>query len=450
MAPGDRQIVLWGGRRCRVRDGCRRPGPLLRIASRHDGLSPRPAMFDQRPVRRLFPILLLNLIAFAIAIPILPDLALEIGGSAVDVGFLFALQSLGQFAMAPVWGDLSDRFGRKPVLMTTIAAGAAFEFATAAATSLEVLYVARICTGMCAGNVAAATALITDATPSEDRSRGMAIIGISFGVGFTVGPAIGAGLAALPDLYPQVLWSGPGVLGTGLPFAAAGAMNLLTVLGGAWLLVEPEVEERSDGRTSLRERIAALRTHPNARSITVMCGLFFAYTAASSILEVTFFPYAQAVYGFEAPQVGIIFACMGLILVVVQGGVGRISDWIGDRRMTAFGVATMAVGLAVVPIDKALAALLVFVAVATVGRGLAHTGILSLTSSLARESSEAGKIMGLLQSSSSLGRIVGPAVGGVVFDYIAIEAPFVAAATVVGVAGIGWWLSFRGSTSPAE
>jgi len=400
-------------------------------------------MFENRTVRRLFPVLLANLVAFAVAIPILPDLALEIGGSAVDVGFLFALQALGQFAMAPVWGDLSDRFGRKIVLLSTIAAGAIFEFVTAAATSLGLLYAARILTGMCAGNVAAATALITDATPEDERSRGMAIIGISFGVGFTIGPALGAGLAALPERYPALLWSGPGLLGTGLPFAAAGLMQLATVAAGAFLLVEPTTDGSAGERASLRDRLAALRSHPNARAIAVMCSLFFAYTAASSILEVTFFPYAQQVYGFDAPEIGAIFAGMGLILVGVQGSVGRISDWIGDRRMTAAGVAAMAAGLALAPLYPILGFLLTFLAVATVGRGLAHTGILSLTSSLARESSEAGKIMGLLQSSSSLGRIVGPAAGGLLFDYIAIEAPFFASATIVGLAGLGWWSAFR-------
>lgn len=400
-------------------------------------------MFDQRPVRRLFPILLLNLVAFAIAIPILPDLALEIGGSAADVGFLFALQAIGQFGMAPVWGDLSDRFGRKPVLLATISAGALFEFLTATATSLAVLYPARLFTGMCAGNVATASALITDATPDEDRSRGMAIIGISFGLGFTLGPAVGAGLAALPGYFPDLLWAGPGILGTGLPFAAAGTMALLTALLGVFVLVEPDVDGRGEGRTGLGDRLAALRTHPHAKSIAAMCGLFFAYTTASSILEVTFFPYAEEVYGFDAPQIGLIFAGMGLILVVVQGSVGRISDRIGDRRMTASGLAGMAVGLGLAPIEPLLGFLLACIGVATVGRGLAHTGILSLTSSLARESSEAGKIMGLLQSSSSLGRIVGPAVGGLVFDYIAIEAPFYASATIIALAGLGWWAIFR-------
>ena len=395
-------------------------------------------MFDSPPVKRLFPVLLLNLIAFAVAIPILPALTYDLGGTAADVGFLFAVQSLGQFAMAPVWGGLSDRHGRKPILVATVAAGGVFELMTAAAMSLPVLYIARALAGICAGNVAAASALIADATPTSDRSRGMAVIGISFGVGFTIGPALGAGLAMLPEWFPAYLWSGPGFLGSGIPFAFAGLLALGTALVGAFVLEEPETDVDNRRRHRTTGRLTALLNHPNTGRLVVMCGLFFAYTTASSILEVSFFPYAHAIYGFEEPEVGIIFAAMGLLLAVVQGGVGRISDRIGDRRMTIVGLILLTVGLAIAPFYRPLWFLLTFVGVATVGRALVHPGVLSLTSSLSNAPSETGKIMGALQSSSSLGRIAGHVAGGVLFHSVATEAPFWVAALVVGLAGIVW------------
>lgn len=407
-------------------------------------------MFEERPVRRLFPILLLNLVAFAVAIPILPALALDLGGTATDIGFLFAVQSLGQFAMAPVWGDLSDRYGRKPVLIATIAAGAFFEFLTAAATSLSVLYIARAFTGICAGNIATASALITDATPDHNRSRGMAIIGISFGVGFTLGPALGAGVAMLPRTYTDLFWQGPGILGTGLPFAVAGLIALGTAVAGAFVLEEPTTHAPSETRLGLKERFAALVRHEHSTRIAVMCALFFSYTVANAILEVGFFPYVEAIYGFEEPQVGLIFAGMGLLLALVQGSVGRISDRVGNRRMTAGGVAMMAVGLALAPTYQTLSVLLLFLAVATIGRALAHPGILSLTSALANDPSETGKIMGVLQSASSLGRIVGHVAGGLLFQYIAVDAPFWGAALIVGLAGVIWWLVFPASAVARE
>lgn len=395
-------------------------------------------MFDERPVRRLFPILLLNLVAFGVAIPILPALAYELGGTAADIGFLFALQSLGQFAMAPVWGNLSDRYGRKRTLVVTIAAAGFFELVSGAATALWVLYLARILTGMCAGNIATASALIADSTSASRRSRGMAIIGISFGVGFTIGPGLGAGLALLPETFPALFWEGPGLLGAGLPFAFAGVMAMATAGLGMVILVEPTKDPDDRRRHRQTGRIAALLDHPNARRVLVMCILFFAYTIATSMLEVSFFPYAEAIYGFDESEVGIIFAGMGLLLAAVQGGIGRISDRIGDRRMTAVGIVLLTVGLAVAPMYRTLGFLLPMLGIATIGRALVHPGVLSITSSLSSDPSETGKIMGVLQSSSSLGRIVGHAGGGLLFQYVATDAPFWGAAMVIGLAGGAW------------
>lgn len=395
-------------------------------------------MFEQRPVKRLFPVLLLNLIAFAVAIPILPALTFDLGGSAADVGFLFAVQSLGQFAMAPVWGGLSDRYGRRPVLIATIAAGGCFELMTAAAGSLTTLYIARGLTGICAGNVATASALIADATPTSERSRGMAVIGISFGVGFTIGPALGAGLAALPEWFPAYFWQGPGMLGSGLPFTFAGLMALGTALVGIWLIEEPTTDVDDRRRHRSTGRLSALIEHPETGRVAMMCGLYFAYTVASAILEVAFFPYANELYGFEESEVGLIFAGMGLLLALVQGGVGRISDRIGDRRMTLVGLALLTVGLAVAPVYRTLGVLLPFIGIATIGRGLVQPGVLSLTSSLSNAPSETGKIMGALQSSASLGRIVGHGTGGVLFHSISTDAPFWVSALVVGAAAVAW------------
>lgn len=416
-------------------------------------------MFKNPTLRRLMPVLLLNLIAFAVAIPILPALTLEVGGTASDIGFLFALQAFGQFLMAPLWGDLSDRVGRKPVMVATIAGIGAFDLLTAAITSLTWLYPARLLTGMFAGNVATASAMIADATDPGQRSKGMAIVGISFGIGFTIGPAIAAGIAALPglpadsfplwlDFLPAMLQTGPGMLGTGLPFTVAGLMALATAVVAAFVLEEPPRPDTSSSAegSRLRARLQTLLDHPRSRGIWLMCGLFFAFTVAVAVLEVTFFPFAEAVYGFNETEVGLIFAAMGLLMALVQGSVGRMSSRFGDRRMTGFGLILCAIGLAVAPIYAAPSMLwlfLLFVAVATIGRAFAHPGILSLTSGLSDDPAETGKIMGVLQSSASLGRIVGPALGGIIFDQFSPAAPFWAAAGLLVAAGLWWWRASR-------
>src|SRR5690606_23170811 len=122
----------------------------------------------------------------------LPALARALGGSALDIGLLFAVQSLGQFLTAPLWGALSDRIGRKRVITLTILLVAALQLVTAFSTSILMLYLARLGAGLCSGGIATASALGADVTDQESRSKGMAVVGISFGLGFTIGPGIGA------------------------------------------------------------------------------------------------------------------------------------------------------------------------------------------------------------------------------------------------------------------
>lgn len=390
-------------------------------------------MSPNRPIRRLFPILLLNLTGFAIAIPVLPALAYAVGASPVDVGLLYAVQSLGQFIMAPLWGKFSDRLGRKPILLATFAAAAILELATAFIGSLALLYVARFFVGLCAGNVATASALIADSTEGKDRSKGMAIIGISFGIGFTLGPAIGAlaGLLAEPGVA--------GITGAGLPFAVAAAMNALTLVLGAWLLVEPAGSAEKRRQNRQRSRPGSIRSLLKKRSVLLLCGMFFFYTVALTVLEGTFFIYMEALYQFDIVEVGFIFAAMGLLMALFHGAVGPLSRRIGDRPMVMLGVMLLGVGLLIAPIYPALWFLLLALAVATFGRAIVHPGILSMMSKLSSAQGETGQLMGILTSASSLGRIIGPALGGMIFAYISPAAPFYFAGILLLITGLWWW-----------
>ncbi len=390
-------------------------------------------MSQPRPIRSLFPILLLNLTAFAIAIPVLPALAYAVGGSAVDVGLLYAVQSLGQFLMAPIWGKVSDKLGRKPILLATFAAAACLELITAFIGSLGLLYVARFFVGLCAGNVATASAMIADSTDGADRSKGMAVIGISFGIGFTLGPAIGAAVGVVAE-------SGvPGITGAGMPFAAAAALNVITIILGIFLLVEParSVAERQKNRikTSSISVWRQLRDGP----VFLLCALFFLYTVSLTVLEGTFFIYMEAVYDYDIVEVGIIFAAMGLLMALCHGAVGPLSRRLGDRRMTLLGVIVLGAGLLAAPIYPALWFLLLALGIATFGRALVHPGILAMMSKRETGRNDTGQLMGMLTSSASLGRIFGPALGGFIFAYITPAAPFYFAGALLLVTGVVWW-----------
>lgn len=396
-------------------------------------------MTKNRPIRRLFPILLINLTGFAIAIPVLPALAYAVDGSAVDVGLLYAVQSLGQFLMAPVWGKFSDRVGRKPVLLATFFAAACMELFTAFVGSLGLLYVTRFIVGLCAGNVATASALIADGTEPDSRSKGMAVIGISFGIGFTLGPAIGAAVGVIAE--PGVA----GIFGAGMPFAAAAAMNLVTLVLGVFLLVEPTDSATERQRNRRRTRPVSVWRQLRKRPVFLLCLLFFLYTVSLTVLEGTFFIYMEAIYGYDIVEVGIIFAAMGLLMALFHGAVGPLSRALGDRRMTVLGVVVLGAGLLVAPIYPALWFLLTALGVATFGRAIVHPGILSMMSAQHTNHSDTGQLLGMLTSASSLGRIIGPAAGGMIFAYVAPAAPFYFAGALLLITAVVWSLLWNRS-----
>lgn len=386
---------------------------------------------------RLFVVFLLLVVELAIALPVMPALAMALGGDAVHIGLLYALQSFGQFAMSPFWGGLSDRLGRKRVLLLTIFLVSLAELATAFAPTLLVLYAVRLLVGLCAGGVAAGSALVSDITTTEQRSRGMAMIGIAFGLGFTIGPGLGAGLGYLAH-------DGAGPLGAGLPFIVAAVIGLLNVALGAVILVEPRLS--SDSRHSnrrARPTLSDVRALLHDRITHAMLSLNFLYTLAASVLESTFFVFMAHRYGHDERQVGMILAGMGLLLALTQGGVGRVATRLGERKMSMIGGGLVAFGLIVGPMFQSLGLLLAFLGISTIGRAFIHPGILALTSRTPAAETDAGRVMGALQSAASLGRIIGPAAGGALFAWLSPEAPFIASGVLMAVALV-WWKSRLG------
>ena len=390
---------------------------------------------------RLFPVLLLNLTAFAVAIPILPALVKAMGGGGFEVGALFATQAAGQFLMAPLWGKLSDRVGRKSILLVTILGALLADVWTANTFSLELLFTARFFSGLFAGNIATASALIADATDARSRSKGMALIGICFGLGFTLGPGIGA---LTSHFAPDTL----GPLGRGLPFLVSAGINALVLVLGAWLLREASDHREDRARARASRRPDSVKQLLARRPIAIMSSFFLTYSVTVTILETTFLLYMAATYGYDETQVGLFFAGMGILAALVQGGVGKISAKLGDVRMTLTGVALLGAGLALATVYEALWFLVAFLALASVGRALLQPGGMAMMSALARDEQETGKVMGLMQSAQSLGRIAGPLVGGVLYDQIAPRAPFIGAGCLLLGFGVWWWMGFARELEP--
>jgi MFS family permease len=361
----------------------------------------------------LFAVVILDLVGFGIVMPVLPFWAQEFGAGAVAFGLLQSSYAAAQLVCAPLWGRLSDRVGRRPVLLGTIAGTALAMLATGLAPSLVWLFAARLLAGAFAANISVASAYIADVTPPEERTRFMGLLGASFGVGFVLGPGIGALLAPYGHAVPMFFTAG------------LAAINWAVA---ALRLREPVRHEAGERGT---RRLALLRD-PAIRSV-VLANL--AFSLAVTQLE-TFFAYLMRDrFGWDNAQgVGFILVAMALVMGGIQGGgMKALSARYAERTLVVAGVAILALGFAGVPLAPSVAVLLAPLALAAVGRAIAQPALLSLASQAARPE-ERGAVMGVFQSSASLARVFGPALGGLLYA-LALPYPFwLASLLLVGVA----------------
>jgi MFS family permease len=351
----------------------------------------------------LFAVVILDLIGFGIVMPVLPFWAKEFGADAFAFGLIQSSYAVAQFVCAPLWGRLSDRVGRRPVLLFTIAGTALAMLATGIAPSLAWLFAARTLAGAFAANISVASAYIADVTPPEERTRFMGLLGASFGIGFVLGPAIGGLLVPYGHAVPMFFTAALAALNWGV---------------AALRLAEPA---RHEAAARAGVRLPLLR-NPAVRAV-VLGNL--AFSLAVTQLE-TFFAYLMIDrFGWDASRFAWILVAMALVMGGIQGGgMKALSARYPERRLVVGGVATLALGFAGVPLAPSVAVLLIALLLAAVGRAVAQ----------AARPEQRGAVMGAFQSSASLARVVGPALGGVLYG-IALPYPFwLASALLVAVA----------------
>ena len=345
--------------------------------------------------------ILLSTIGFGICLPVLPVYAERYGATGWQNGLLVGVFSLCQFLLAPLWGKVSDRVGRRPVLIISVIGSAIGYFITGAAGGLAMLFAGRIIDGISGGNVAAAQAYIADITKPEERSKFMGMIGAAFGLGFILGPAMGGILSKQ--------------IGPGAPFHAAGILCLLNVLLIVWKLPESLTAEQR-AHPHHEAPLRQLWQHCDGAVLKTTMLVYFTVTAAFSIMTQVYALMNMRKFGLDERQTGYILALIGFVGVIIQGGLlRRILPRVGEAPLAILGVLVLAVAFFLLPFAGAVASLIAVSALISVGNSFTQPTLNGLASRCA-EAAWQGRALGLLQSAGSLGRFFGPFIGGTLLE----------------------------------
>ncbi len=372
------------------------------------------------PLPILFIIVFIDLLGFGMVMPLMARYARELGAPVEYIGLLFTGYSAMQFVFAPLWGRLSDRVGRRPVLLVSIALSAVAFFLSGLSRTFLALLLTRLFAGAATANIAIAQAYVADVTAPEDRARGMGVIGAAFGLGFVLGPPIGGLLAGLH---------------LGAPFFGAAALALLNGTAAFFILPEPLARKERAAPTSRLEELREAFARPGFPRLLVF---YFLIVFAFSAMESTFTLLAADRYGLSDRQVGYVFGFIGVVMVIVQGGlVGRLSRRFGEVVMLASGASLMVIGLGSLPYAGGVPGLLAACVPLAVGQGFAQPAVTSLISRLAAAESQGGSL-GLGQSVAAIGRIVGPESGTYTFKQ-SMAWPYLGGAAVMLAASIIGW-----------
>src|SRR5690349_15121856 len=371
-----------------------------------------------RPLLVIFLTIFVNLVGFGIIIPLLPFYASTFGASPIVVGLLFASFSLAQLIASPLLGELSDSWGRRPVLILSLI-GTAVSFAMlAVAQNLFMLFAARIVDGLSGGNITTARAYIADVTSEEDRAKSFGMLGAAFGLGFIVGPALGAAFSQIS--YTAPIW------------AAAAITVAATLLAWLWL---PETVHRTHvGGVRPWHALRELSHRPGLR---LLLAIDFIYWMSFAVYQTTFSLFGSRRFGSDATHIGYLFSAFGALGVIVQGGmVGPVSRALGTRRTLIVGLLCAAFGWGGSAFTCSIPVFVAMLAPAAIGIGLCNATLSALVSNAAGPN-EQGRVQGAAGALESLGRTIGPVWGnGALQFYGEGKAYGSAAIALIGAAAI--------------
>ncbi len=371
-----------------------------------------------KPLLAIFLVVFIDLIGFGMVVPILPYYAKQLGASPSTLGWLMMCYSGMQFLFSPFWGKLSDRIGRRPVLLTCILGLATSMIFLGMAKSLAGLFAARLLTGFFGANISTAAAYIADITKPEERSKGMGMIGAAFGLGFLFGPAFGGLLSK---------W------GYGTSGFVAGTLSALNFFFALAVIKEPNLseEEREEHRhRPSGNAILATLKEPRTGLLVIV---FFIVTLGMAQLETTFGLFLLDRFNLDAKHAGFILAFIALMMAFVQGGgIGKLVAKYGEVKLIMLGTIAMTMAMIGSGLSGAIWIFIIFCSLQGLGYGITNPTLQGLMSKMSSKKTQ-GATMGVYQSAGSLGRVIGPISAGYLFEHAGPAFPFYVASILFGI-----------------
>ncbi len=372
------------------------------------------------PLFIIFVTVFIDLVGFGIIIPLSPYLAIKFNATPTEIGWLMSVYSLMQFVFSPFWGNISDRVGRRPIILLSLFGSGASYLAFAYSTSLTGIFLSRLFAGVFAANISTAMAYIADVTPEKDRSKSMGLIGAAFGLGFILGPIIG-GFAG--DFGTRLGDAPP--LGMNFSAIVASVLCFANFFIATRVLKEtlPPEKRNSVGREK-PSRFKMIYKHLRTPTVGGLIFTVFLSGLAMAHMESNLFIYVHDVFQWPQLKANLGFAYVGVIMVITQGYLIRklLPRW-GEKILLPLGLITMAVGLAGIGFSRDVTTMAIVMTLLALGYGFANPSTLGSISLLSNERQQ-GEIMGVTQSLSALARILGPPLGGLYYQKISPSAPF--------------------------
>jgi MFS family permease len=384
---------------------------------------------DQQPAQPppaalyiLFLVVFVNMAGFGLIVPMLPFFARTLNAAPWEITLMFAAFSLGQFFAEPLWGRLSDRIGRKPVLLATVSANIAGYMALAFAPNIWIAILIRLATGFGAGNISTIQGYVADVTPPERRAGRMGMLGAAFGLGFIVGPGIG-GLLVHEEM---------GRLGFQLPIFTAAGLCTISALGVTFALKESRARALPGApRPPFLSGLHDARNHPVISRVLLVTLI---YTAGFAGMESTFALWAERRFDWGAREVGLSFMVIGLVSTLTQGLLsGRLVRRFGEPRLMVFGVSLFGLSLLLQVLSPAAFLVPVFMAIGGFGMSLTMPNISAIISRSTPPDRQ-GAMLGLNMASGSAARICGPIVAGALFSGLGHNTPMLVGAFLCAMA----------------